>query len=585
MFRAIRFFLQQGWKYSKRYVLWLVLGELVASLIPISAALIPKYMIDELLGLQRPQRLILYVCIFAGYALLAGALNTFFVRDGFTRRCEVGRQIDLKISRKLIETDFCNIESPHFKNMHEKAQKFLTCDWHGFGYLLDCAVRIIGQAITLLGLAAILSSLSVGYVMLFIVLTFISAWVENRARQRAMALSRDVVQEQRGMMYYDGLFQEARFGKEVRLNRLSNWFLTKYDAFYRNVVRNQHQQNIRFIQSGVIRAALTFCQQAAAYGILIVKVLNGDMTVGDFTMCISAVMTFAEALRVMMDSVAEIRTYDKYYDDLDQYLNLADTMRKPGGKPVAASTHRIELKNVSFKYPGSESWALRHVNLTLEAGKTLSLVGENGSGKSTLIKLLIRLYDPTEGTICMDGMDIREYDYDAYLAQFAAVFQDLQLFDMPLRENIAFDEADDERIMAVLRQVGLKEKVETLPNGLDTFVGRVFDEQGFEPSGGEAQKIGLARALYRNAPVVLLDEPTAAMDARAEYELYRSFDSLVHGKTAVYISHRMSSSRFCDHVAVLAHGELIEYGTHSELMEKHGKYAELYDLQAQYYVD
>ena len=235
---------------------------------------------------------------------------------------------------------------------------------------------------------------------------------------------------------------------------------------------------------------------------------------------------------------------------------------------------------------GSEVWALKNVNLTIERGQRLSLVGENGSGKSTFIKLLCRLYDPTEGVILMDGVDIRDFDYDQYLAQFSTVFQDFSLFDFSLRENLAFDgRASDERIMEAIRQVGIEQRVNTLPNGLDTHVGRTFDENGFEPSGGEAQKIALARALIKDAPVVILDEPTAAMDARAEYELYRNFSELTGGKTAIYISHRMSSSRFCDKVAVLENGRLTECGTHDELMALGGQYAELYAMQAQYYTD
>jgi len=298
------------------------------------------------------------------------------------------------------------------------------------------------------------------------------------------------------------------------------------------------------------------------------------------------VTAFAEALRQIMDSVAEIRAYDMYYENLDEYLNLPRRMQEGKRLPVPEGGHKIVFENVSFRYPGAENWALRHIDLTLSPHEKLALVGENGSGKTTLIKLLCRLYDPTEGRITIDGADIRDIAHDDYMRLFATVFQDYRLFDLPLRDNIALDRpADDNRIAAVCREVGLGERLASLPEGLDTYVGREFDESGFLPSGGEAQKIAIARAIYRDAPVMILDEPTAALDPRAEYELYRIFDRLTEGKSAVYISHRLSSTRFCDVIAVLKDGVLAEYGTHSELISRGGHYAGLYSLQAQYYTD
>jgi len=585
MFKGIRFFIREGWKYDKLYILWLILGGLLSALMPIGAALMPKFIIDELTGLQRPGRLILYVALFAGYALIAGALNSYFGMDGFTHRCNVGKEFDMHMNRLLLEADYPYIESPEFRDMKEKADKFLTSDWHGFGYLLDCAVRIIGQSVTLFGLVAILSTLNIWFVLLFALLALASAWIESRAKKKAMALSMGIVKDQRGMMYYNKVFDDISFAKEIRLNGISGWILNKFGTFYSRINACLKKQNGLFIRSGVIRAGLTFIQQAAAYAFLIVKVLAKAMTVGDFTMCVTAVASFAEALRQIMDSIAEIRAYDMYYDKLDEYLNLPRRMGE-GKRPVPEGAHEIRFENVSFRYPGAENWALRNINLTLQPGRRLSLVGENGSGKTTLIKLLCRMYDPTEGVIRLDGVDIRELDYAGYMRLFGAVFQDYRLFDMPLRDNITLGAAaDDAQLTAICESVGLGERLAKLPNGLDTYIGREFDEQGFLPSGGEAQKIALARALFRNSPVIVLDEPTAALDPRAEYELYRAFDSLVGGKTAVYISHRMSSCRFCDEIAVLDGGRLVEYGAHGQLMAKQGQYAGLYGMQAQYYTD
>jgi len=275
-----------------------------------------------------------------------------------------------------------------------------------------------------------------------------------------------------------------------------------------------------------------------------------------------------------------------YYDHLDEYLNVPMRLRTGTQLPPPAGQHRIEFRSVSFRYAGAEKWALRRISLVLEPGEKLSIVGENGSGKTTFAKLLMRLYDPTEGEILLDGVDIRRIDCDRYMELFSAVFQDFQLFSMSLRDNIALGlPVSDEEILHALDQVGLSGFVRSLPRGLDTHIDRLFDENGVIPSGGEGQRIALARALIRNSPLILLDEPTAALDPRAEYEIYQGFDSLTKGKTAVYISHRLSSSRFCDRIVVLHGGEIIECGTHDELISLAGRYAELYRMQAQFYTD
>lgn len=214
----------------------------------------------------------------------------------------------------------------------------------------------------------------------------------------------------------------------------------------------------------------------------------------------------------------------------------------------------------------------------------MSIVGENGAGKTTFIKLLTRLYDPTEGEILFNGVNIKKIEYEQYMSLFSTVYQDYKLFSFSLKDNIALNlPVDDKRIQTVLERVGLSEKLRTLPKGMDTMLYKNFAEDGFEPSGGEGQKIALARALYRDTSFVILDEPTAAWDPRAEYEMYRNFNEMVAGKTAVYISHRMSSTKFCDKVAVFTKGKLVEYGTHNDLIKKDGLYKELFDMQAQYY--
>ena len=259
---------------------------------------------------------------------------------------------------------------------------------------------------------------------------------------------------------------------------------------------------------------------------------------------------------------------------------------KKGAECVKPGEHTIEFRHVSFRYPRSEKFVLRDIKLTIRPGEHLSIVGLNGAGKTTFIKLLCRLYDVTEGEILVDGVNIKEYSEEEYRRLFAVVFQDFQLFAFSLRENIAFGEpADDRELERVLRLAGLWEDVQKLPDGLDTMLYKSFDENGTDLSGGQRQKTAIARALYRNAPVAILDEPTAALDPVAEYGIYRQFSRLVGGKTAVYISHRLSSCKFCDRIAVFSENTIKELGTHDELVHRPGGiYAEMFAAQAQYYI-
>ena len=302
-------------------------------------------------------------------------------------------------------------------------------------------------------------------------------------------------------------------------------------------------------------------------------------------MYVSAVATFSGSMKDILSSIIDIKVYGIYFSQLDKYVNIPETLRDNEKKALPQRIgYTISFKNVSFRYPGQNTYALKNISITISENEKLSIVGENGAGKTTFIKLLCRLYDPTEGAIYFNGVNIKEIDYDQYIAMFSAVFQDFKLFALSLAENVIFDnDSEREKALILLQQVGLGDKIASLPKGIDTSISKEFDTNGFEPSGGEAQKIAIARALSKNAKIVILDEPLASLDPKAEQDIYRQFNELVKGKTAVYITHRMSASRFCDKVAVFSRGELAEYGSHDSLMAKNGLYSALYHAQAQYY--
>lgn len=296
--------------------------------------------------------------------------------------------------------------------------------------------------------------------------------------------------------------------------------------------------------------------------------------------------TFIQELSLIIDET-EDDINAPYLDKTFEFLNIPNAMYQGSLTTEKRNDchYEVEFKDVSFKYPNSDIWSLYHVNIKFKIGKRLAIVGENGSGKTTFIKLLCRLYDPQEGQILLNGIDIRKYRYDDYINIFSIVFQDFELLSAPLAENVAgtihYDEA---KVYKTLTDVGFKERLEKMDNGLNTYLHKDFDKSGTDISFGEAQKIAIARALYKDAPFIILDEPTASLDPIAEEDIYNKFDLISGNKTAVYISHSLSSCKFCDEIAVFDNGSIVEQGSHEELLKKEGKYYQLWNAQAQYYL-
>ncbi len=332
------------------------------------------------------------------------------------------------------------------------------------------------------------------------------------------------------------------------------------------------------LQNAVLRTAVFVITAAKAF--------IGTFEIGSFLLYKGTVTQFVGSFIRITDDITKLRQNNKYLERWYQFLDLPDEMYH-GTLAVEKRDdidYEIEFRNVSFRYPGTDAWVLRNVSMRFHIGDKLAIVGENGSGKTTFIKLLCRLYDPTEGVILLNGIDIAKYRYQEYLALFSVVFQDYRLFDFSLAANITADfDYDRDRVQDCLEKAGFGERFRNLEQGVEAVIGRRYENQGIDLSGGEEQKVALARALYKDAPFVVLDEPTAALDPIAEAAVYESFHCIVRNKTTVVISHRLSSCKFCDDIIVFDRGELVQRGSHDVLVSGEGKYSELWNAQAQYY--
>ena len=385
--------------------------------------------------------------------------------------------------------------------------------------------------------------------------------------------------------YLFKIFFSETAAKDIRLYGMQDYLCGKNEECLNDTACFSEEG----IFEGKNQAKFSFVVQLLAgyiYVYVAVMAMSGAVSVGDVLMCSGAIITMMTGVQNILTQYNQINYRNEYLKTYEDFIKRPN-MHYDGTLPIEKrddNEYELSFRNVSFRYPGTETYILKDVSLDFKIGQKMALVGMNGAGKTTLIKLLLRLYEPTEGEICLNGINIEKYDYEEYMQIFSVVFQDFKLFAFPLDENIAAGgQVDKLRLNQVLAKIGLKEFVEGLPQKERTLL---YQEngQGVTPSGGEAQKVAIARALYKNAPFVILDEPTAALDPIAEAGIYENFDSLVGEKTAVYISHRMSSCKFCDRIVVLDHGEIVEQGTHEELLEQNGIYAKLYQTQAEYYV-
>lgn len=385
-------------------------------------------------------------------------------------------------------------------------------------------------------------------------------------------------------MYMGTVIANESNAKDFRLYGLQDYWLGK--SKNGKIGRSFTEYGI-FV--GRNRAKFSFVVQLLAGYIYIyvsVMAMSGSISTGDVLMYAGAIITMMTGVQEAISEYNAIAYNNEYLKLYEEFIKRPN-MHYDGTLPIEKrddKRYELSFYNVSFKYPGSDKYILKDINMTFNIGEKLALVGLNGAGKTTLIKLLLRLYEPTEGEIRLNGIDIGKYDYDEYVQIFSVVFQDFGIFDFPLDENIAASEdVDSARVKKVIDQVGLTELVNSLPDKERTLL---YHENGdgVALSGGEAQKVAIARALYKDAPFVILDEPTAALDPIAEAEIYENFDTLVGDKTAIYISHRMSSCKFCDRIVVINNGRIEEEGSHDTLMEKNELYAKMYNTQANYYV-
>ena len=585
------------------------LNAIVKAVLPYATVFLSAKILTELATLRRANVLWKWVIVTILATALLSVLRSFFMEREETLLNDIYGRKELLFSEKAMSMDFADADRQEVRSL--RAQIAQNEQWGGLG-LINAAIiykELIGSltgifsgiALTIrlfatpvpesAGKLVLLSSpwflLPLGG--LFVGISLLSSRLYTVYAQEYDRLSKDATFGNRVYTYITKLSRQKSIQMDMRIYR------------QQKIIDALSAQNQVFTAKGIFgRAALGkpgLCWSVAAssatltvgciYVFTCLKAWAGAFDIGLVTQYVGAATALAESLNILISSLGSMKANTTHLDNTFRYLDLPNTMYQGSltTEKRADRNYQVEFRNVSFKYPGSETWALKNVSMKFQIGKRLAIVGENGSGKTTFIKLLCRLYDPQEGEILLNGIDIRKYRYDDYMGVFSIVFQDFQLISQSLGSNVAGSiDYDPQRVKNALTDAGFGPRLESLPKGLDTQLYKDYGEDGIEVSGGEAQKIAIARALYKDAPFIILDEPTAALDPMAEAEIYAKFNEISGDKTAIYISHRLSSCKFCDEILVFDRGSIIQQGTHEALLEQaSGKYAQLWNAQAQYY--
>lgn len=582
-------------KYKKSLIPLMIIGAFTNSCMQYLWTVIGKFVIDIVSQQasshdQSIKPLVVLLCITTAIELVAMALNTFTDNKRWYSFIYVRLRVNEERIAKALSMNYETLEDPKMLDRMQKASQATDGNNNGVEGLMQSVYNLMVQMVLIIVTLSVISTLNLWLVFAIILLTvlqyFFFAYTVKKDKKETWDKMAPIW---RKINYIEQTTQDFSYSKDIRLFSMKNWLANKQHAILEDKYSHMAKSHNFWIYNSIFSHGISILRNVLIYGVLIYSVLFKDVTIGNFTLYLGTAMTFSNTLTNLLNGMGQFKQRSMEVDDFRSFLEIKNFDEKQEYRPLPKTdSYKFEFKNVSFKYMGQEKYAVKNLNLTLEQGKRLAIVGLNGAGKTTFIKLLLRLYDVTEGEILLNGTDIREFDRVEYYKLFAPVFQNVEIFAFPMCENVSMkspDETDCEKAEKCLRDAGLGDKVDTLSDGVNTQLLKIIFDNGVDLSGGEKQKLALARALYKNSPVVVLDEPTAALDALAEYKLYKDFDKITKGKSAVYISHRLSSTRFCDAIAMFKAGEMVEYGTHDDLLAQNGEYAKMFEVQAQYYRD
>lgn len=584
LWENIRYIFSEAWSVDKVIVLMIFTGFLFDKGWQIAAMFVDKYVVELVLGEQNRRTLIMIVIgLLVGERILAELSDISSTYNQWVGSYRFRRHMQNILVRKNVYTDYENNEKTSVNDALSKAH--YATENVAYDTLYNVR-KLLGNILAFTAMGGILSYLSPVMVLIVAVPSFISYKLNRRKMMWIWNMADNWQNYDRQLEYINSAASDISYAKDMRIFNLPRFFKQTLERSFSKRLDWYEQQDEWTFRHDVVEQVVLWTGYLCSYGYVVYKVFTGNISAGDFVLYFNAISMLSNTVYNLVDSYSGFQWQSDNISYAREYCDLPDNTNRGKGETLPAKDYEIEFRNVSYSYYKAEEPTIKNLSFTLHKGERLALVGLNGAGKTTLIKLMCGLYDPTEGEILLNGKPVNDYNRDEYFTLFSAVFQDISELPVSITENISgesYEHTDKEKLVRCMKQAGLYEKVMNLPDGDKTHLVRSLYDDAIELSGGQKQKMALAKALYKDAPILLLDEPTAALDPIAEQEMYMNYANFSKGKASVFISHRLASTRFCDRIILLENGTIAETGTHSQLMEQGGKYAELFELQSSYY--
>lgn len=583
------FMLRTSRKYAKSvFPLCIVLallsaGKSVAELL-IAPAILNKIELSASLG-----SVVFTIAAFALVLMLLSGLRSYVDTNALFGRIAVRSQgIYLSISRKYAETSYPNLLNTDFLALGEKASAACAGNSEASEAIWTTLTDLMTSCIGFIVYLALLTNLNLWLAALVAATTAVSYFASKRINEWGYLHRSEELELTKRIEYANKTATSREFAKDIRMFGLRGWLEDLWGSTMRLYSAFCAKRERKYIWANIIDIVLTFLRNGIAYAFLIGITVKNGLPASQFLLYFAALSGFAQWVVEILDKLSVMHKQSLDISTIREFLDWDEPFDLNGGERIAFEPNKqyeIRLDDVSFRYPKADKDTLSHINLTVHPGEKLAIVGLNGAGKTTLVKLVCGFLDPTEGRILLNGEDIRKFNRNDYYALFSAVFQEFSVLDVTVKENVAqcVDGIDETRVWQCIDKAGLTEKIQSLPKGIETHLGRRVFKDGVEFSGGQTQRLMLARALYKNAPILVLDEPTAALDPIAENDIYQKYNDMTHGRTSFFISHRLASTRFCDRIIFVDGGKIAEEGTHDELLKNGGGYAYLFEVQSKYY--
>lgn len=583
------FMLRTSRKYAKSvFPLCIVLallsaGKSVAELL-IAPAILNKIELSASLG-----SVVFTIAAFALVLMLLSGLRSYVDTNALFGRIAVRSQgIYLSISRKYAKTSYPNLLNTDFLALGEKASAACAGNSEASEAIWTTLTDLMTSCIGFIVYLALLTNLNLWLAALVAATTAVSYFASKRINEWGYLHRSEELELTKRIEYANKTATSREFAKDIRMFGLRGWLEDLWGSTMRLYSAFCAKRERKYIWANIIDIVLTFLRNGIAYAFLIGITVKNGLPASQFLLYFAALSGFAQWVVEILDKLSVMHKQSLDISTIREFLDWDEPFDLNGGERIAFEPNKqyeIRLDNVSFRYPKADKDTLSHINLTVHPGEKLAIVGLNGAGKTTLVKLVCGFLDPTEGRILLNGEDIRKFNRNDYYALFSAVFQEFSVLDVTVKENVAqcVDGIDETRVWQCIDKAGLTEKIQSLPKGIETHLGRRVFKDGVEFSGGQTQRLMLARALYKNAPILVLDEPTAALDPIAENDIYQKYNDMTHGRTSFFISHRLASTRFCDRIIFVDSGKIAEEGTHDELLKNGGGYAYMFEVQSKYY--